>query len=309
MQKTQLILIVVAIAIIGGLYSLPRVVVSNPASQNNAAKSAQNEGKSDNKTDANAQEHTHADGSKHTGTHSEEEDKNTGTHQKGLSESQKTRLDMLRKAYLQEIAEKKSIALDSLTAFFRTINLIDSVGFYLLADARSNKNAPEKLKKAADAYFDAFGFALDSSRAKSLGQEAEKIYTEILAQNPKNADIKLDVKAKLGVIYVSSNAAAPMKGINLLLSVVEEDPTNEFALYNLGFFSMMRGAHDKAIVRFEKLLETHPRNIQAWMHLAESYETLGKNKKAYEALEKVKQLDNSPEVQKEVNKKLQELKK
>ena len=100
-----------------------------------------------------------------------------------------------------------------------------------------------------------------------------------------------------------------MKGINVLLSVVEEDPNNEFALYNLGFFSMMRGAHDKAVIRFEKLLETHPRNIQAWMHLAESYEALGKNKKAYEALEKVKQLDNSPEVQKEVNKKLQELKK
>jgi hypothetical protein len=303
MQKTQLILIVVAIAIIGGLYSLPRVVVSNPASQNNAAKSAQNEGKMDNKADANAQEHTHADGSKHTGSHSEEE--NTSTHQKGLSESQKNRLDMLRKAYLQQVGDKKVIALDSLNAFFRTVNLIDSVGFYLLADARSNKNAPEKLKKAADAYFDAFGFALDSSRAKSLGQEAEKIYTEILTQNPKN----LDAKAKLGVIYVSSNATAPMKGINLLLSVVEEDPNNEFALYNLGFFSMMRGAHDKAIVRFEKLLETHPRNIQAWMHLAESYETLGKNKKAYEALEKVKQLDNSPEVQKEVNKKLQELKK
>ncbi len=303
MQKTQLILIVVAIAIIGGLYSLPRVVVSNPASQNNAAKSAQNEGKSDNKTDANAQEHTHADGSKHTGSHSEDE--NTSTHQKGLSESQKNRLNTLKKAYLQESAEKKSIALDSLNAFFRTVNLIDSVGFYLLADARSNKNTPDKLKLAADAYFDAFGFALDSSRAKSLGQEAEKIYTEILTQNPKN----LDAKAKLGVIYVSSNAVAPMKGINLLLSVVEEDPNNEFALYNLGFFSMMRGAHDKAIVRFEKLLETHPRNIQAWMHLAESYETLGKNKKAYEALEKVKQLDNSPEVQKEVNKKLQELKK
>ncbi len=297
MQRTQLILIVIAVAIIGGLYSLPRVVVSNPTSQNKAEKPAKNEVKDN-------EEHTHADGTKHTGTHADDEQA-TGQHQKGLSESQKSRLNVLKKTYLQETGNKKTVALDSLNAFFRTANLIDSVGFYLLADARNNKNAPEKLKKAADAYFDAFGFALDSSRAKSLGQEAEKIYTEILVQNPKN----LDAKAKLGVIYVSSNAAAPMKGINLLLSVVEEDPTNEFALYNLGFFSMMRGAHDKAIVRFEKLLETHPRNIQAWMHLAESYETLGKNKKAYEALEKVKQLDNSPEVQKEVNKKLQELKK
>lgn len=297
MQKTQIILILIAAVIIGGLYSLPRVVVSNPASQN-ATKPAQNEGKSESKTE----EHTHADGTKHTGTHAEDEQT---THQKGLSESQKNRLSVLKKAYLQEMGDKKALALDSLNAFFRTANLIDSVGFYLLADARNHKNAPEKLQKAADAYFDAFGFALDSSRAKSLGQEAEKLYTELLVQNPKN----LDAKAKLGVIYVSSNAAVPMKGINLLLSVVEEDPNNEFALYNLGFFSMMRGAHDKAVVRFEKLLETHPRNIQAWMHLAESYETLGKNKKAYEALEKVKQLDNSPEVQKEVNKKLQELKK
>ena len=302
MQKTQLILILVAIAIIGGLYSLPRVVVSNPATQNNAKKSAQNDTKNGAKNESQTEEHTHADGTKHTGTHSEDEQ---STHQKGLSESQKSRLNVLRKAYLQEVGDKKSVSLDSLNAFFRTVNLIDSVGFYLLSDARNSKNAPEKLKKAADAYFDAFGFALDSSRAKSLGREAEKIYTEILAQNPKN----LDAKAKLGVIYVSSNAAAPMKGINVLLSVVEEDPNNEFALYNLGFFSMMRGAHDKAVIRFEKLLETHPRNIQAWMHLAESYEALGKNKKAYEALEKVKQLDNSPEVQKEVNKKLQELKK
>lgn len=305
MQKTQLILIGIAMVVIGGLYSLPRVVVSNPANQNNAAKSAQKDANTGANANADTQEHTHADGTKHTGTHAEDEGKDAGTHQKGLSESQKNRLNVLKKAYLQEIGAKKEIALDSLSAFFRTVNLIDSVGFYLLADARSNKNAPEKLQKAADAYFDAFGFALDSSRAKSLGQEAEKIYTEILTQNPKN----IDTKAKLGVIYVSSNAAAPMKGINMLLSVVEEDPNNEFALYNLGFFSMMRGAHDKAIVRFEKLLETHPRNIQAWMHLAESYETLGKNKKAYEALEKVKQLDSSPEVQKEVNKKLQELKK
>ena len=301
MQKTQVILVVIAVAVIGGLYSLPRVVVSNPSSQN-TAKPAQTDVKNEAKNESKTEEHTHADGTKHTGTHAEDEQ---GTHQKGLSESQKSRLSILKKAYSQEVGNKKALALDSLNAFFRTVNLIDSVGFYLLSDARSNKNAPEKLQKAADAYFDAFGFALDSSRAKSLGQEAEKLYTELLVQNPKN----LDAKAKLGVIYVSSNAAAPMKGINLLLSVVEEDPNNEFALYNLGFFSMMRNAHDKAIIRFEKLLETHPRNIQAWMHLAESYEALGKNKKAYEALEKVKQLDNSPEVQKEVNKKLQELKK
>ena len=93
MQKTQLILIVVAIVIIGGLYSLPRVVVSNPASQNNAAKSAQKESKNTTEnTNANAQEHTHADGTKHTGTHAEDEGKDAGTHQKGLSESQKNRL-------------------------------------------------------------------------------------------------------------------------------------------------------------------------------------------------------------------------
>lgn len=78
-----------------------------------------------------------------------------------------------------------------------------------------------------------------------------------LVSNAKYADTpklsEMDGRVQLGISYVQGGGA-PMVGIGMLKDVLKEDPNNKYALWTLGTFSQQSGQHDKAILRFEDLL-------------------------------------------------------
>ena len=53
----------------------------------------------------------------------------------------------------------------------------------------------------------------------------------------------------------------PMQGIMMLRGILDEDPQNEKALFNMGRLSMVSGQFEIAIQRFETLVKYHPDNI------------------------------------------------
>ena len=99
-------------------------------------------------------------------------------------------------------------------------------------------------------------------------------YNTAKADVSNNASVSEKITAALNIIQ---GGGAPMEGIQLLLDVLKEDPTNVEALFYLGDFSLKTGQFEKAIDRFETLVKVQPQNSKFWFLLAQAYE-LNKDK-------------------------------
>jgi tetratricopeptide (TPR) repeat protein len=167
---------------------------------------------------------------------------------------------------------------------FRLANRLDS-GAYYIALAIEKEPSEKNWLKAGNAYFEAFRFAIsvDAQRADSYGEKARDFYKKILDKNPEN----YLAKANMAMTYtVTPN---PMQGIGLLREILAKDENNQLALLNLGLLSMQSGQHDKAIQRFEKLLEVNPQHIEAQYYLGQSYMNKGDKAKARELFTAISQ--------------------
>ena len=82
----------------------------------------------------------------------------------------------------------------------------------------------------------------------------------------------------------------------MLREVLQEDPENEEALYYMGMLSVQSGQYDRALERFERLIEIDSTNHQARYLLGLSYINSGQLEKARKQLEQLTTLDNNPEI-------------
>ena len=180
--------------------------------------------------------------------------------------------------------------LDSMDVLYRSVNQLDSIAYYSgnLADRYPSVSLQ---MRAADAYYEAFGFAISPEKGKRLAEKARHYYQQVLAADPS----RLDAKTKMGMTYIVSDA--PMQGIALIREVLEQDPENQFALFNLGVLSMQSGQYDKAIARFEQLLGLNPQDTKAQFYLAVSLAEAGRKQEAIKLFEAVKKADKDPAVQ------------
>lgn len=90
-----------------------------------------------------------------------------------------------------------------------------------------------------------------------------------------------DTKVRLASAYVEAQID-PMKGIGMLKEVVEAYPTNIAAQFNLGLFSMKSGQYNKAIPRFNSVLELDSTYYHAYFYLGQCELQLGNKQKAIE---------------------------
>ncbi len=195
-------------------------------------------------------------------------------------------------------SENYFIFADSLVSAYLNLGLVDSAAW--VAEQALNYGDEGK-NFAGDAYYRAFSFAPNVSKANEFAEKAREILGGILDEDPEN----LDAKTKIAMTYVSSSN--PMRGILMLREVVEEDADNREAIYNLGILSMQSGQYDKAVERFEKLVSLDEEDVQANFYLGLSYLEVGDKEKAKQALEKVKELDDDPTVQATVDGYLKEI--
>ncbi len=136
---------------------------------------------------------------------------------------------------------------------------------------------------AAYRYFDAFKMVTDSTLRTRMVANAISGYENVLKYNPENLDAKTD----LGACY-AEGTNEPMKGIMLLREVVTKDPKHENAQFNLGILSVRSGQYEKAIERFQKVLEINPARKEMYFMIGKSYSMEGNKEKAIENLEKLK---------------------
>jgi len=209
---------------------------------------------------------------------------NPHTHNNEIPDSVQARIDSFYDSYKNaENQEKRLIFADSLAKAYETVGKLDSLAKYSEVRAQVVPSLTNNLK-AGDGYYEAYNFAVDPSKRNALAEKARVYYQRVLEENSG----MLDVKAKLAMTYVSGEQ--PMTGIMMLREVLEQDATNEMAIYNLGILAITSGQLDKAIERFTKLRELDPENMEANFYLGYCLFETGKVQESKPYFEKVKEL-------------------
>jgi len=126
--------------------------------------------------------------------------------------------------------------------------------------------------------------------------EAADCLEKALKKNPDNEETQL----KLATAYLEGTGE-PMKGVQILLGVVNKKPKDIPANLLLGRMSVRSGQMDKAMGRFQTVLDQDPDNTEALYFMAQVYKEKGDKDKAIELLKKCKRLVNKPEFTKEID--------
>ena len=147
-------------------------------------------------------------------------------------------------------------------------------GYYYQQKAKFDLKVESFLLSGRQYYF-AFTSLKDSSLKENSLIEATSLFEKALELEPGNEEISLE----LALCYIE-DPSAPMKGIMLLRKLVEENPQNENAIFNLGLLSMRSGQYNKAIERFEQILQFAPERHELFLYIADSYVQIGENDKA-----------------------------
>jgi tetratricopeptide (TPR) repeat protein len=136
--------------------------------------------------------------------------------------------------------------------------------------------------------------------------QAKDLFERSLRINDKNDSTIVG----LGACFIFGNIADnPMEGILKVRQVVEKDSTNVFAQMVLGQGSLMSGQYDRAIDRFEKVLDLQPVNLEAILLMAEVFERKEDKANAIKWYSKALPLAPNPAMRSALEKRINELKK
>lgn len=285
MQIKQYSLIAAGVGLTALLAFLPKGVVKNDSEASaNRDKGVVSASSSLNQEVTIPDGHSEDDGHDHSNSTSEEMQDGAAKHLMTISEEDKELLNSARTLYFKVLNKKGAVhndkhqALENFVENLKKVSLFDSAAYYLSIEAEENPTLGHNLA-AADAYYEASVFAINPAKASAASEKARKYYELVLKENPSNTD----AKAQLAMTYVTT--PNPMQGIAMLREIVEQYPNHAKAIENLGLLSVQSGQYDKAIVRFEKLVELKPDDVSAHLYLGVSYKETGAKAKARKELE------------------------
>lgn len=191
--------------------------------------------------------------------------------------------------------------LKKLVDFYHKIGESVAEAYYTRELAKLNKDA--KLdERAGDLFAATAGISKDETLHQYLADRTVECYREGLTLDSTTPN-----RLKLATAYMDQGTG-PMQGVSILLDVVSKDSTNADAQFLLGKFGIVSRQYDKAIVRLEKVVSLRPQNYDALFLLAEAYRAKGDNTKAVQLLEKCAKLVDKPELKKEIEQYIKNIK-
>lgn len=203
---------------------------------------------------------------------------------------------------VKDTARKQRILQDAL-AVTADEELVVNEARYQKAYAELVKTA-EAWENSGDVYARLlFSAAGDTLLQKQIASVVIDSYEKALQLDENNSDLSV----KLASAFMDGTNDV-MKGVTLLLSVVDKEPGNIKANLILGRYGIMSGQYDKAIKRLETVVEQDSLNAEAYFYLAEAYNMQGDKAKAVELFEKTKSLVNDPDFSKEIDSYIQKIK-
>ena len=275
MSRSQIMILVAAIALAALMFFLPKVVVTKDQ-----------ETLANGETTALPEGHSEDDGHDHGAAPSSSAPAD-GVHATATPE-QLLELATVRARYNKATDNQtRTLLANELAAAYATASKFDSAGYYY--EVAANARPGEKnYRKAGDQYYEAFTYAATQQRASEMGAKARAMYEQVLKNNPSD----LDAKTNVAMTYIASEN--PMQGVTLLREVISADPKNQKALFNLGILSVQSGQYDKAVERFQDLVAINPDHVEGTFYLAVSLAETGKKEEAIRTFNKVKKMSSDP---------------
>ncbi len=103
------------------------------------------------------------------------------------------------------------------------------------------------------------------------------LYVYISSVRPNRPSLKKElsiteqIQDALSNIQDADNPQSQMKGILQMRSLSEKYPENADLQWNMGLFSIQSGQYEKAVARFEKVINIDAQRLDAYVQLAMSY--------------------------------------
>ena len=177
---------------------------------------------------------------------------------------------------------------------------------YYTGEAAKLENSEKSLTFAAHLFLESLMTEGQPAMQNWLASNAKVLFEKAIAINPANDSSKIG----LGACYIFGNISDnPMQGIIPVREIAQKNPGNVYAQMILGLGGKKSGQYDKAIERFRMIVQKQPDNIEAVFNLAECYDLKGDKTNAIEWYETAKKLVKVPEAQKELDKRITELRK
>lgn len=188
---------------------------------------------------------------------------------------------------LKETAPTAQAAvLDSLIVLLENNGRTDVATMYAL-DAVEIENTPDRVAKAGILAQKATNLAFVRENSSALSWFNNQALTK-LQEVKESSSQKEDVLLHLGLAFINSGVPEnSMQGILTIRSVLEINPDNIEASYQLGNFSIQTSQHEKAADRFRKVLSLDEDRQDARLGLATALINLGQTAAAVPMLETV----------------------
>ena len=297
----QLVVLAAALALVGGLFVLPKGIMKPKESKSELSKDAAATANRDGGGKATNGSKTEASSGPVPATATENNGPNAAPHTSATAAQRQELARLLAEYEAAPNAAAKATVATTLARSYNSVERFDSAGYYLEQVALARPSA-QNWQQAADAYFQAFSFAATDERTKLLGGKARELYTKVLRDEPGN----LDAKTNLGMAYMASEN--PVKGVALLREVLEADPRNEKALYNMGILAVQSNQFDKAVKRFQDLVKVNPKNVNGQFYLGVTLARTGAKEEAKAAFLIAKSLSADPALAASVDEEIAKLK-
>jgi tetratricopeptide (TPR) repeat protein len=229
---------------------------------------------------------------------------------KNLPQAQVARLAQLENSITRgDVAEQKLHLMHRLARFWAdSARAFTPLAWYpyahYTAEAARLENSEKSLSFAARLFLDVLGREEDQRVRHWEAEQAKDLFERSLKISPGNDSLKVG----LGATILYGGLGSPMEGINLIRQVVEKDSTNAYAQLTMGEASLMSGQLDKAVERFKIVSRLQPSNLQAILLLADTQERMNKKEEALQAYQKSLPLVSNPEMKKEIEKRIIDLK-
>lgn len=181
-------------------------------------------------------------------------------HSMEVSDADATAIQSLRAQINLPESENLASFADSLARYYLKYGYLDSAvqvtNRYLL----EGNSSLETLNDAGYIFYSAFERAQTSEEAARRIKLANQAYQRVVVMDSSD----LMAKTRLAMTLIASQS--PMVGITMLREVLEIDPNYREAILNLGLLSIRSGQYDKAVTRFEKLLEMDSLDYEAMLY-------------------------------------------
>ncbi|MFT6865556.1 MAG: tetratricopeptide (TPR) repeat protein [Cyclobacteriaceae bacterium] len=183
--------------------------------------------------------------------------------------------------------KKKSINFaDSLARVFLKYQMIDSAQEYAERVLALDTGALARYT-AGMILYQSFQNTPNQDQARAISTKARSIFERLLSNDPENSALKNKVAMTL---MISEN---PMQGVMMLREILDSEPVNREAIFNLGMLAIRSGQYDRAGQRFQNLIELDEADHEAYFYLGVSYAESGQNEKGTAAFQKYIEFDDA----------------